>query len=290
MLYMNEELADYIIKHLHKGFRLSHLKDILTKHGFTKKDIKISAKKAAEYFINYLTPYIHSQLNRGLHPHLIHQYLLQSNYDPEIVHNAIKQCSKTTKSKTPFIFTIIILLLLVGGLFFFFNSNQKSATALMDIIAKKMDIYDEIQPGTEYNFKVEAINLGKAKEFDVKFTYYLLDMDGKVIDMKSESKAVSTSTTLLPKLTIPEDTIRGTYIIKVTAEYGKGQIAESEFTIYIEEKRKESTKITKQEYTDEYFEEISKNNPEQVLNICKELVRSEQYSKCISKAQKYISE
>ncbi|MFP4111926.1 MAG: hypothetical protein ACLFPQ_04640 [Candidatus Woesearchaeota archaeon] len=211
-----------------KGFQNKSQNDISSKNDTNNK------KGQTQYVQKQLEIYIQDQLRKGYSLESIHSLLLNQGYNPENVNfeiNKIRQ-SHLYVHKSHFLTGIIVMLLIAGlgfGSFMLFGDSQR----LLDVKAEGFDTMRTLSPGERIEFKVEALNLGKRERYDVDFTFTMRDMDGNVLERKSDTRAIATSISLIPFMDIPSDAAPGNHMMLVEADYGDG-VARSSFQFRIE--------------------------------------------------------
>jgi hypothetical protein len=267
---MNNEIIQYITQQLKSGFTLKRIRQTLLEH-YPTNDINESIDYVVSQEVNKILPTAREMLKEGKSFQEVKQFALNQEHDDIIVNQLVRSLnsekivpqqnspSQVTSQamQTPtaggvnllaVFFAIIIFVGLIGGLYFFFADDQD--TQLLDVSSEKLASSSTVYPGDKYEFKVEAINLGKKDAYDVTFTYYLEDLENNLITVESNTKAISTSLNFIQDISIPRSTKPGKYKITVEANYGDG-IAKSAFTMDILDREIEINKETQEQLEQE---------------------------------------
>ena len=88
-----------------------------------------------------------------------------------------------------------------------------------------LDIYEQVQAGSVLKFEVVLKDIEFVGRRDVTLDYYIRK-DGDIITHAKEVKAVSTQTSFIGSVDIPEDTLAGLYTIEIVVD-GKDTASDS---------------------------------------------------------------
>jgi hypothetical protein len=199
-----------------------------------------------------LMKYVESQLNAGVSVNSIKSSLISQGYSPGIVDGVVESAlskklynmpSGSSNSKTssknfshskvvlPIISVIAILMLVVGGIILFGSVNKKQALLDVEALAEK----NSLSSGDDLGFDLKIINMGSKERFDITLTYKIIDSKENLILTKSETIAISTTTSQRREITLPTTMRPGNYKLKVFATYDD-KMASSMFSFDIVKK------------------------------------------------------
>lgn len=176
-----KSLVDYVKTQIKKGYAVSTIRNVLSKYGYTGKEIDEA---------------------------------ISSSYKPTIRHEI--HLSHTTVLVIVFIF----ISLLGTAAFFYYSSSsaQKASTKLLDLNLEPVST--SVAPGEEIVFLKELSNLGSSKRYDVVIKQEIIyPKTNKVVTQKIETRAIETFGSTQTKILIPKDAKEGDYILRVIIDY-----------------------------------------------------------------------
>lgn len=187
-----------------------------------------------------LAAYINEQLKEGYSISAIKGYLIKYGYSPQQIDEAIDQAYKPTVkhvihlSKTALIAVIVIVFGLAAIGTAIFTLIPKAPAQLLDL---KIDVAKPaVEPGDELEFKIELVNLGSRKRYDISLRHSVSDSGNEIIATKEETIALETRASAASGIRIPDDAKPGSYLLKTIASYGdKTARATDSFKVYKEE-------------------------------------------------------
>ena len=102
----------------------------------------------------------------------------------------------------------------------------ESGGVLLDVNAEVVKEYSSVPPGQDVLVKVSLFNLAEAdKRKDVAMNYIIKSENGEKIAEEKETIAIETQMGWIKRITIPEGTQYGKYIIYITATTADGKVA-----------------------------------------------------------------
>ncbi|MFP4656534.1 MAG: hypothetical protein ACLFNK_03055 [Candidatus Woesearchaeota archaeon] len=212
-------IVDHALEHYHKNF-FSRIKDTL---GVSPES---SQRKQEE---DKIRQYAEQGLSYGLTLENIQSNLISQGYDLHLVHKVMNTYRQSHFHVPKQVVFIILALITTGTLGFFFLGDGMtfSSEGGLDMQEKLLDLKSQnsypdkdITPGDDLYYNIEANQMGYDREFDIEFTYEILDGDDTV-RRKRDTKAVVSN--LGGSISLPSSLSPGEYEFKVTADY-KGEV------------------------------------------------------------------
>ena len=212
-------VVDQALNHYHKNF-FSLIKDTLGlgQGSSQRKKQEEEIKALAEQGLSY-----------GLTLENIQSNLISQGHDFHLVHKVVnnyRQSHFHVPKQAIFIFVLIAAL---GGTAFFlmvpgdvsFSNGLDMQERLLDLESENSHPNRDLEPGDELYYSISATQMGFDREFDIDFTYMILDQDENVMRRTRDTKAVVSN--LGGSITLPSDLSPGRYEFKAIADY-KGEV------------------------------------------------------------------
>jgi len=185
-----------------------------------------------------LVKYIKAQLEQGINISNIRNTLIQYGNNAYAVDQAInsiflkKEVKHTIHLSHTSIISIaaIIITITLVSIIFYSLSQPKQ---LLDI---NIDSDPTVEPGNILSFKVELLNLGNKRRYDMLLNHELISAETNIVlTKKTETVAIETRNVIESKINIPSNAKLGSYTLKTEAEY-KGKKASSSVMVRITRK------------------------------------------------------
>ena len=212
-------IIDHALEHYHKNI-FSRMKDSLGlgEASSQRKQEEQQIRKYAEQGLSY-----------GLTLENIQSNLVSQGHDFHLVHkviNTYRQSHLHIPKQVAFIFVILAV---VGSIGFVFLSGGTATNGerldmqdlLLDLESENAHPTRDLEPGDTLYYSISATQMGFEREFDIDFTYKILDMDGNLLRRNRDTKAVVSN--LAGSIDIPSDISPGKYEFKAIADY-KGEV------------------------------------------------------------------
>lgn len=227
------KILDHALNHYHKNF-FTDIKDTLEhvqQHSVQEKQTEQSLKQSIQQGLQY-----------GLTLENIQSNLIGQGYDPNLVSKEINMFrqSQVHIPKQSLGFIVIALIAIIGvslGFMHFGGTTSPSApinsqgTALqerlLDISVENAFPDKVLEPGDDLFFAIDLSAMGFQREFDIDFTYLILDASDKVVRKATTTK--SSVSNLADSITLPGYIESGTYTLEVNAEYKGDTTAKASF-------------------------------------------------------------
>ncbi len=211
-------IVDEALNHYHKNFFTS-LKEKLVSSGASEERRKNEEQ---------IKTYAEQGLSYGLTLENIQSNLISQGYDVHLVHKVVNSYRQSHfHIPRQLAFTLVAVLLVSLGVLGLFQSGMVSTFTssgndtmqgrLLDLTAENAHPSRDIGPGDDLYFAMEVTPMGYEREFDIDFTYEILDRDDQLIRRRRDTKSVVSN--LGGDIAIPESLSPGTYTFKVIAEY-----------------------------------------------------------------------
>ncbi len=193
--------------------------------------------------VDDLLKYVEEQLRSGYKPEAVRQALVRKGYSPAVVDGVLESIMQKSQQAPVLMgrnheksvlgkIVIIILVLGLGVLGAIFLPKLLGSEALLDVSVSPDRL--SYHPGEDVGFGLEVYNMGSSEKFDITLKYRILDENFALVNSREETVAIRTSTSHHRSLKIPDDTLPGTYTLKVFANY-EGKIATSSFSFSVKE-------------------------------------------------------
>ncbi len=232
---VQQNTVAYILSQMRQGKSLEEINAFLIDAGYDKQEVESSIqyvinleknpRVAEQQRIQQLADYMKQQVSRGYDMNVVSNFLISRGYPYYEVNSAINLIKSPKQEvkvehKLAVIALITIIMVSVGlGIFFLANmGNSSLPSKLLDVSTNKLSTL--VKAGSDLNFQVNVVNLGKVQRYDVVLSYEVIDKSsGRIVSHQSETVAISTSTQRVVSVPIPQNTKPGKYLLKATASY-----------------------------------------------------------------------